>query len=401
MKRPLKMLFLALPVLLFALLALIIAAADAWLESASGRRAVETALTRSVGMPVRLAGNFSLDVIPPVGVSGTDLLIGETGGSALFASSREFRLVLEALPLLSRELIITSLHLAQGVVDPRHYREKAGDGSDTGRVNVPSIGSLVLEEFRILTASGSGSAIEIHSLRLDEFGGNGPAAFALDASFDAEGESVAQMNATGNLNLTGAERLSLDFETLTVGADPLFLTGDGGTIHWRTGERLIEARIKWREESLGELETQAIARLADQESGEPAGAVSGTITARLIRPQVSGGLDLDVEFSHNRENWVFPSLDLTLDSYRVSGRGCLLAAPAHSLQLQLRSESMDLDRLAEFFPSTGQGGDGATPDFGFLGGVELYISEARIGGAVAHGVRISTGQAPDCGWPEE
>ena len=50
--------------------------ADSWLESAGGRRMLENALTSRSGVPVRLLGDFDLMLLPAIGASGTELVVG-------------------------------------------------------------------------------------------------------------------------------------------------------------------------------------------------------------------------------------------------------------------------------------------------------------------------------------
>ena len=57
------------PLLIVALLYLLGVAADAWLESAGGRRLVENALGDSLGAPVHLNGDYRFRLLPRLAVN--------------------------------------------------------------------------------------------------------------------------------------------------------------------------------------------------------------------------------------------------------------------------------------------------------------------------------------------
>ena len=71
MERRFKKLVLFLPLGLALVLFLLVLLADAWLESSTGRNKLESALERSLGMPVDLQGDFSITLLPSPGVSGS------------------------------------------------------------------------------------------------------------------------------------------------------------------------------------------------------------------------------------------------------------------------------------------------------------------------------------------
>jgi hypothetical protein len=97
--------------------------AGAWLESSGGRGLLERELSRRVGLPVRLAGDFDLMLLPSVGVSGTRLVIGsERAGSAMFSAS-DYEVSVALYPLLRDEVLVEWVRLGGGVLHP--------DGMDT------------------------------------------------------------------------------------------------------------------------------------------------------------------------------------------------------------------------------------------------------------------------------
>ena len=58
--------------------------ADAWLESSGGRQMLEQELGARFGMSVSLEGEFDLMLLPDIGVSGTELVIGGEAGPGRF-----------------------------------------------------------------------------------------------------------------------------------------------------------------------------------------------------------------------------------------------------------------------------------------------------------------------------
>lgn len=99
-----------LPLLIALLIAALYFAAIAWLESSGGREAIEKQLSVAAGMPVRLAGDFDLALLPAPGARGTELLISDPSGMVI-AGSRTFRVDLALEPLLRRQFRVDRLQL--------------------------------------------------------------------------------------------------------------------------------------------------------------------------------------------------------------------------------------------------------------------------------------------------
>ena len=109
-----------LPIALILMLVAFLPLADAWLESAGGRERLERELSRRVGMPVHLLGDFKLSLWPGIGVSGTDLVIGQPGQSSEFSRSSEFELAVELRPLMNRQLKVQQVRVTGITIYPDH-----------------------------------------------------------------------------------------------------------------------------------------------------------------------------------------------------------------------------------------------------------------------------------------
>ncbi|NND57784.1 MAG: AsmA family protein, partial [Xanthomonadales bacterium] len=89
-------------------------AANWWLESAGARHLLERVLSDRAGMPVRMKGEFDLMLIPALGVSGTDLTVGEQADGTLFIGSAEFAVAVALKPLLQKTVQVEWIRLSGG-----------------------------------------------------------------------------------------------------------------------------------------------------------------------------------------------------------------------------------------------------------------------------------------------
>ncbi len=191
--------------LLLALLLLPMAAywlADTWLESSGGRQMLEQELARRLGMTVKLEGDFDLMLLPAIGVSGTELVIGgeaetESGTQdsppGFFAHSREFEVSVALKPLFRRQLIVEWIRLSSGTVYPDRYSHagnggeaaitdpaKSGEGKRDSTVVLPEIQELTLREFDFVLDEESGSVVHLKELQIRDFADRIKAPFRLE-----------------------------------------------------------------------------------------------------------------------------------------------------------------------------------------------------------------------------
>lgn len=112
----LRRVFLLLPLVLLLLLVVFYLAAEYWLESAGGRRAIETTLSETAGLPVRLDGDFDVMFLPRPGVRGTGLTVLDPATGEELATSQLFEAELALGPLLRKELEVNHLGLQKLVL---------------------------------------------------------------------------------------------------------------------------------------------------------------------------------------------------------------------------------------------------------------------------------------------
>ena len=106
-----RRLIIALPLIVLLLAAGLYMAAQAWIESGDGKRALEQKLAAAAGMPVRLAGDLDIRFLPVPGVVGTDLQLFDPVSGEKVAGSRRYVLDLALMPLVRRQLLVERMEL--------------------------------------------------------------------------------------------------------------------------------------------------------------------------------------------------------------------------------------------------------------------------------------------------
>ena len=133
--------------------------ADSWLESSGGRRMLEQTLSERIGMSVRLEGEFDLMLLPAIGVSGTELVIGGTEPGSELVRSHEFEISVAIRPLLDRRVFIQWIRLIGGSIYPERYsRTDQADGTvgadSSANLLLPEIQELTIQNFHIIFPGG-------------------------------------------------------------------------------------------------------------------------------------------------------------------------------------------------------------------------------------------------------
>jgi hypothetical protein len=359
--------------LLFAPVALVLLFAgaylllDFWLESAGGRRAVERALTERLGLPVTLQGEFDIMLLPSIGVSGTDLVLGPPGPASELGRSREYAVSLAVLPLLDGRLLIESVALSGGRIFPA--RLPPGDSAAPGgpaSLQLPEIRSLALRDFEIVTAGSDGRGVPLQAFELEDFAAGHEAPFRLavegygllDGQLRWEGQrSALALDAAWSGLLSGQLQLRVD-AALAAGSGSL--------------------QAAW---------TPAVVTPADPAA---AGAVGeqgpdGEIRLALEYLLVPGGARL-------------AGLRLDAAGQSAAGVGCVLLQGEPSVNLRLETALIDFDALPALPSLVGDGGGAPTGASGpgSLLNLRLAAAEARAGGAVARDAVFLLGVEPDC-----
>lgn len=178
--------------ILWALLAVILVTpfatywlADTWLESSGGRAMLERALGERAGMEVRLTGDFSLMLLPAVGVSGTGLQIGKSGEE--FATSREYEISVALKPLLDRQVVIEWIRMTGGRIAPQRFASAGNNGAgrmDPGQIDnkfsLPEINELIFRDFEIELEDAALPEFLIHEFSVNGFAADRETPFVLN-----------------------------------------------------------------------------------------------------------------------------------------------------------------------------------------------------------------------------
>lgn len=158
-------------------------AVDAWLESSGGRQQLERELSKRAGMDVKIGGDFDLMLIPSIGVSGTDLIVGGPDEDKVFASSRVFEVSVALKPLLTRNVQVEWIRLSGGRVHPGRYRP-ADDYGGSSNLDLPAIRELTVRDFRFNFSDDEEDALLLSEFSVREFRADSETLFSLAAGKD-------------------------------------------------------------------------------------------------------------------------------------------------------------------------------------------------------------------------
>lgn len=336
--------------------ALLYVAASAWLEGAGGRKALEDELTRRAGIPVRLLGDFDIMLIPSFGVKGTELVVGGPEADRALVHSGEYAVALEPRALLAEELRVGTIRLAHGALrlDRIPPSEPGRPGPPDAVPKLPAIGELRVSDFVVTAPAESRLEIAVIEFAVEGFEER------RDTRFRVEAAGFGKVAGTFRWDSAGAE-LRL-----------------GGTWSGFLPDALgFQAEIRFVE-AAGEVAMQW-----------PAGPVEPD---RKLR--ASAGFAVGDEVVRLND------IELAAGGQSVTGFGCLPLGAAPRLQLDLTTDSLDLDRLPEI-PAFAPAPDAGGADLAGLDvDLRLRAGELRKAGAVAHNAVLSVGDDPDCGRPD-
>lgn len=367
MKTLTRRLLLLAPVALMLLIAGAWLLLDFWLESAGGRRAVERALGERLGMPVTLQGSFDIMLLPSIGVSGTELVLGPPGPASELGRSREYAVALAVLPLLDGRLLIESLALSGG----RVFLERlpAGNSKTPGGpapLLLPEIRDFSLSDFEIVTAGSDEAGVLLQAFELEDFAADREAPFRLAVEgygsldgqlrWDAQ-RSAVTLDAAWMGLLSGQLRLRIDAR----------LAAGSGTVH-----------ATW--------------------APAAAPAANSTATPTTAEEVSDTEIRLVLEYALAPGGARLAGIGLAAAGQSAIGAGCLLWQDELSVNLRLESSRIDFDAFPAL-PSLA--GDAAGPSNGASEpgspfNLRLAAAEARAGGAVARDAVFLLGVEPDC-----
>lgn len=363
MKTLTRRLLVLAPVALLLLFAGAYLLLGAWLESAGGRRAVERALAERLGVPVTLQGEFDIMLLPAIGVSGTELVLGPPGPASELGRSREYAVALAVLPLLDRRLLIQSITLDGGRFFPERLPPRDSATPDgPASLRLPEIRSLALRDFEIVTAAGNGRRVLLQAFELEDFVADGEAPF--------------------RLAVEGYGRLD-------------------GQLRWDAQRSALVLGAAWSGMLSGQLWLQVDAALAVGSGTVQAAWIPAAVPAAApaMAGQGSGAdIRLALEYALAPGGVRFAGVRLDAAGQSAAGAGCLRLQGVPSVHLRLATPRIDFDALPALPTLAGDGGvdsAGATGPGSQLN-LRLAAAEARGGGAVARDAVFQLGAEPDC-----
>ena len=336
--------------------AMIYVAANAWLESAGGRRIIERELTHRAGLPVRLLGDFDIMVLPALGIEGTELIIGGPGTAEAFVHAREYAVALAVRPLLAGDLRVESIRLAHGALrlDRIPSSGPGVSGSPAEALRLPAIGAFTVSDFLVVAPGEPGYELAIEEL---EFGG-----------FEEGRETGFQIDGAG-------------------------LGRVAGHFRWDSADALLGVSGTWS----GSL-SDALAFSGEMDFSGSNGKVSMRWPAGPADPgQVLG---LSANFTLGDEVVRLGDVELSAGHQSMGGDGCLPLGAAPGLRLDLATDSLDIDRLPELPTFLSAPGTDNALASGFGIALRLRAGELRSAGAVARNAVVTVGDDPDCSQPD-
>ena len=377
----------ALPLFLSLLIVLLGLIADAWLESSGGREMLQRELSRNLGMPVRLRGEFHIGLIPRLNITGTGLEIGQPDTTAFWVVCRKYAVAIELAPFIHREVRIASVELNGGNAGfADDAKSDLGGGNRLGASLVlPQVTALEISDFR-LAPVGKDNEVYIEDLRITGFQPGKPAPVALNAGLAAGQQDSARLNLDGELTLANDLSMHMDILKMTFDWDGSSIEGLSGEWQWLQPAGAVKGRMDWDQaphKAEVRLELPAIAELA------------GVLHVHYEQPPMVDSSDLSLDFSILPEVIVMRALELNLDGQSLRGQGCLLTAAKPSLRLVLQAADIDADRIYAMLPEQ-RGGNTELPlDLA----VRISAGKARFSGAVATDAELSIGGQPECPSP--
>ena len=203
--------------------------ADSWLESSEGRRLLEQTLSGRIGMSVRLEGEFDLMLLPAIGVSGTELVIGGPEPESELARSHEFEISVALKPLLDRKVLVEWIRLTGGSIYPERYSRTDRIDASANLV-LPEIQELSIRDFEILFADENENRLLIKELTLTDFAENRETPFTLEIEDLAAAGGTLRWDTSQSLIHLG--KLQLDLAGQVVSGTACLILKSPASLHF-------------------------------------------------------------------------------------------------------------------------------------------------------------------------
>ncbi|HKJ16481.1 MAG TPA: hypothetical protein VJ984_03965 [Xanthomonadales bacterium] len=355
-----------------------------WLTSEFGRGVLETRLSSALNRPIRLAGDFSYQILPLPGANGTRLEVYSPDGRWLVLDAGRYLARLSLGQLLKGQIEVVALSVEDASVDLVRLLEKSGPGEGEGEplINFPAIQSFDLSDVRLFF---DGLNSETHLLvREMQVTGLSPGS---EAAFKGELALISAQSELVQLRLSGALTLEQDGH-ISVALSGLNVDTPDWTLYRAEGR--VEVVMA---------ETRLVFGLQSNEVSQPVA--------------ISANINWSPPFPQDRPGYEISKLSLGLGEEVIEGTGCVLQEARIELHLQLESSILSLDKISALAENLQSGLTGQTADrsdvvsepdasesddleLPFDLAVTLDVEQAIYGDTIAEGIAISVGSTPDC-----
>jgi len=195
-------------------------------------------LSGRIGMSVRLQGEFDLMLLPAIGVSGTELVIGGPEPESELARSHEFEISVALKPLLDRKVLVEWIRLTGGSIYPDRYsRTDRIDiidpvvGADSSAIlELPEIQELTIHDFQIISSDKDETRLQIKELTLTDFAQNRNTPFTLEIEDLAAAGGTLRWDTSQSLIHLG--KLQLDLAGQVVSGTACLILKSPASLHF-------------------------------------------------------------------------------------------------------------------------------------------------------------------------
>lgn len=359
---------------------------DLWLESAGGRRLLQHELSKAIGSPVHLSGDYRMRLVPRVVIVGEALALGlEVGGAPVTVES--FEAAVGLLPLLRSSLRIDSVILTGGRVDVgRLDRLRGNEPAGAPPVSLPAVAEFELRQFRLLLPDRE-MEVRLDRLELAGFRPDSPTPLAIEAALFDQGEPFLAARLNGSVQLPAdASSVRLLLDSLSVRADPNPPFELRGRIEWWGADERVTGELRY-EGPADSIMLDVTARVGAGMSGEARAVYEHAAPVRSA--------SAEIRFVREAPDIRLQAITVDIDGQQLAGRGCVRVGDRLTLAASLAAAELDLDRLDGWFAMPDEEG-AAREELPFDPAIAIDVAEARMSGSIAHGVRIRVGPEPSC-----
>jgi len=346
---------------------------------------LQNQLSQSLGLPVRLGGDYSLKIFPRLKIAGSGLEIGQTAGPEAMAFSRHYSAVVELAPFIHHEVRISSIQLSGGYLDlSRLPTDAAAENGRPGPgMTLPQVASLEIDDFSIHTGKAE-KVLQIDQLLVKDFKAGRESAVSLQARLINATAEIAWLKIDGSLTVgEGAFSPRFVIHEMTVKRGGSVIVGLDGSWEWDQPGGHLTGQMRWQA-------VRAFAEMHLDMATKP--SPSGALLVDYRDPEQPESASLSIGFLVRPDLIELNDLNLRVAGQSIVGSGCFVQADTARLNLELHAETLDLDRIQSIYEMPE--GEGAEMPVELA--IELRVSNARLGGAEATDAVVAVGDPPAC-----